>query len=102
MLSSIAPPTLTLEEETHRAHIFHRVVCAIMPIAVAFLTLIAINQPEIIPRAAAAAFFVISLGVVALRLNRHGTRLAAIFLGVSCSDSIDTERAWRPFCSLPA
>jgi PAS domain S-box-containing protein len=80
MLSSIAPPTLTLEEETHRAHIFHRVVCAIMPIAVAFLTLIAINQPEIIPRAAAAAFFVISLGVVALRLNRHGTRLAAIFL----------------------
>ena len=38
MLSSIAPPTLTLEEGTQRAHIFHRAVWAIVPIAVAFLT----------------------------------------------------------------
>jgi len=79
MLSSIAPPALTLEEETQRAHIFHRVVCAIVPIAVAFLTLVAINQPETLSRAAAAALFVVSLGVVVLRLNRRRTRLAAIW-----------------------
>jgi PAS domain S-box-containing protein len=78
MWSSIAPPTLTLDEETHRAHIFHRVVWAIVPIAVAFLALVAINQPEMIPRAATAAVFVVSLGIVALRLNRRRTRLAAI------------------------
>jgi hypothetical protein len=78
MLSSIAPPTLTLEEETQRAHIFHRVVWAIVPIAVAFLTVVAINQPDTISRAAAAAVFVVSLGVAVLRLNRRRTRLAAI------------------------
>ena len=78
MLSSIAPPTLTLEEGTQRAHIFHRAVWAIVPIAVAFLTLVAINQPETLSRAAPAGVFVIFLGVVALRLNRRRTRLAAI------------------------
>ena len=78
MLSSIAPPTLTLEEGTQRAHIFHRAVWAIVPIAVAFLTLVAINQPETLSRAAPAAVFVIFLGVVVLRLNRRRTRLAAI------------------------
>ena len=44
MLSLIAPPTLTLEEETQRAHLFHGVVWAIVPIAVAFLALVAMNQ----------------------------------------------------------
>jgi len=78
MLSSIAPPTLTLEEETQRAHIFHGVVWAIVPIAVAFLALVAMNQPETISRVAAGAAFVMFLGVVVLRLNRHRTRLAAI------------------------
>ena len=78
MLSSIAPPTLTLEEGTQRAHIFHRAVWAIVPIAVAFMTLVAINQPETLSRAAPAAAFVILLGVVVLRLNRRRTRLAAI------------------------
>ena len=78
MLSLIAPPTLTLEEETQRAHLFHGVVWAIVPIAVAFLALVAMNQPETISRAAAAAVFVIVLGVVVLRLNRRRTRLAAI------------------------
>ncbi len=78
MLSSIAPPTLTLEEGTQRAHIFHRAVWAIVPIAVAFLTLVAINQPETLSQAAPAGVFVIFLGVVVLRLNRRRTRLAAI------------------------
>ena len=78
MLSSIAPPTLTLEEGTQRAHIFHRAVWAIVPIAVAFLTLVAINQPGTLSQAAPAGFFVIFLGVVVLRLNRRRTRLAAI------------------------
>lgn len=78
MLSSIAPPTLTLEEGTQRAHIFYRAVWAIVPIAVAFLTLVAINQPETLSRAAPAGVFVIFLGVVVLRLNRRRTRLAAI------------------------
>ena len=78
MLSLIAPPTLTLEEETQRAHIFHRVVWAIVPIAVAFLTLVAINQPDTISRAAPAAFFVIFLGLVVLRINQRKTRFAAI------------------------
>ena len=78
MLSSIAPPTLTLEEGTQRAHIFHRAVWAIVPVAVAFLTLVAINQPETLSRAASAAVFVVFLGVVVLRLNRRRTRLAAI------------------------
>ena len=78
MFSSIAPPMLTLEEGTQRAHIFHRAVWAIVPIAVAFLTLVAINQPETLSRAASAAVFVVLLGVVVLRLNRRRTRLAAI------------------------
>jgi PAS domain S-box-containing protein len=78
MLSLIAPPTLTLQEETQRAHIFHRVVWAIVPIAVAFLTLVAINQRETISLAAPAAGFVICLGLFVLRLNRRSTRLAAI------------------------
>jgi PAS domain S-box-containing protein len=78
MLSAIAPPTLTLEEETQRAHILHRVVWAIVPIAVVFLTVVAINQPDTISRAAPAAFFVIFLGLVVLRLNQSRTRMAAI------------------------
>jgi hypothetical protein len=78
MLSSIAPPTLTLEEGTQRAHIFHRAVWAIVPIAVAFLTLVAINQPGTLSQAAPAGVFVVFLGVVVLRLNRRRTRLAAI------------------------
>jgi hypothetical protein len=78
MLSSIAPPALTLEEETQRAHVFHRVVCAIVPIAVAFLTLVAINQPETLSRAAAAGIFVVTLGWSCSDSTDDRTRLAAI------------------------
>ena len=78
MLSLLAPPTLALEEETHRAHIFFLVVCATVPIAVAFLSLVAITQPETISRAAPAAALVIFLGFLVLRLNRQKPRLSGI------------------------
>lgn len=78
MLSRFAPPTLPLKEEAPRAHIVRLVVCATVPIAVAFLTLVAINQPDTISRAAPAAIFVVSLGLFVLRLNRRRTRAAAI------------------------
>jgi PAS domain S-box-containing protein len=66
------------------------VVYAIVPIAVAFLTLVAINEPETIARAAAAGVFVISLGVVVLRVNRRRTRLAAILFAAGLISLITT------------
>src|SRR5262252_2950194 len=78
MWSLIAPPTLAREQETQRARIFHLVVCTTVPIAVVFLTLVMITQPETISRAAPAAVFVVLLGVVVLQLNRRRMRMAAI------------------------
>jgi len=78
MLSLIAPPTPSLKDEIHRAHIFQLVVCATIPIALACVTLAAINHPEKHSQAALAAVFIIALGFAVLRLNRGRTHLAAM------------------------
>ena len=78
MLSLIAPPTPSLKEEIHRAHIFQLVVCATIPIALACVALAAINHPEKHSQAALAAVFIIALGFAVLRLNRGRTHLAAM------------------------
>jgi len=82
MLALLSMPSFGSPEQTHRSRILHRVTCATMIVVSAFVTLIMLNQPAIVPRGLSIIAYVCALGLVVLHLNRLGhTRPASLLLG---------------------
>jgi PAS domain S-box-containing protein len=74
-----AAPVFADQEKSAHSRILHLVICGTVFVAVSLLTLIMIFDPATVSRAASAAAFIVSMGLILLHINRRGqTRPAAM------------------------
>jgi PAS domain S-box-containing protein len=79
VLGVFAAPVFADKEKSAHSRILHLVICGTAFVAVSLLTLIMIFEPATVSRAASAAAFIASMGLILLHINRRGrTRSAAM------------------------
>jgi PAS domain S-box-containing protein len=77
-------PVFADQEKSAHSRILHLAICGTVFVAVSLLTLIMIFDPATVSRAASAAAFVFSMGLILLHINRRGrTRSAAMLFAGS-------------------
>jgi PAS domain S-box-containing protein len=78
-ISVFSAPVFADQEKSAHSRILHLVICGTVFVAVSLLALIMIFEPATVSRAASAAAFILSMGLILLQINRRGrTRSAAM------------------------